>query len=249
MRKNRRFNNCNNGPQNRLIIGAFIVIVGVLSLIQNLGLFDTGQILTFWPVIFICLGILKITQSRHGSGFFVGSVFLTVGSLLTLQNMGLIVFHWREWWPVFLIGAGVAYIFKVINQNAVIDNNSPNYANDVLGNSNAATSTSDFVDITALMSSTKSSHSSVRFQGGELTAIMGSIELDLRTASFENEVVINATTVFGSIEILIPNDWFVVINGVPIMGGMQDESVPPLNSTKRLVVTGAAIMGSVEIKN
>jgi hypothetical protein len=37
---------------------------------------------------------------------------------------------------------------------------------------------------------------------------------------------------------------------VPIMGGIEDSSVPPKGgSTKRLNITGYAVMGGAEIKN
>ena len=78
---------------------------------------------------------------------------------------------------------------------------------------------------------------------------MGGIEIDLRNASIQTEAVLNVFAVWGGISIKIPNDWSVVNNGVAIMGGIDDTSVPNMNANKRLILTGTVIMGGVEIKN
>ena len=107
----------------------------------------------------------------------------------------------------------------------------------------------DSIEIVAVMSGSKTSNASANFQGGEITAIMGSAEVDLRNASIQNEATIQVLSALGGIEIYVPNDWTVVLNGVPILGGMEDHSVPPLTQTKRLHISGVVIMGGVEVKN
>lgn len=248
MKKFRYYQQDRNNPQQRLILGIFVVVVGALALVDNLGLFDTRQFLSFWPTIFIILGVLKISQARKVSGFVFGSLFLGVGTLLTLQSLGFIVFHWREWWPVLIIAAGISTIFRSAgNKKTPVDHNFTNTGK--IGDYNVTPISSDFIEINAIMSGSKSSNGSSNFQGGEITAIMGSVEIDLLHASIQTEATIQVYAVMGSIEIVVPNDWIVVVNGMPILGGIEDHSVPPLNSNKRLTISGVAFMGSVEIKN
>ncbi len=239
-------------PRQRLVLGLFIVIIGALSLVDNLGYFNSQQILSFWPAVFIILGVMKITQARQSAGYVFGTLLLGLGILLTLQNLGVIVFHWRQWWPVLIIGAGVAYMLKGVNmknQSPDMDHARFAAASQSNNDDNVGTSSADTISIVAILSGSKSSNASPHFQGGEVSSFMGGAEIDLRNSSMQNEAVIQVFAVFGSIEIRVPGDWTVVLNGVPILGGIEDHSVPPLNPTKRLVVSGVVIMGSIEIKN
>ncbi|HEX9615098.1 MAG TPA: hypothetical protein VGA55_06310, partial [Bacteroidota bacterium] len=55
---------------------------------------------------------------------------------------------------------------------------------------------------------------------------------------------------WGGVVIRIPEDWTVAVKVAPIMGGVEDSSVPPKGGdAKRLNITGYAIMGGAEIKN
>ena len=74
-------------------------------------------------------------------------------------------------------------------------------------------------------------------------------ELDLRQASMQTEATIHVFAMWGGIQIKVPTDWSVVTNGIPLLGGIEDKSVPTTTSTKRLIIEGYAIMGGVEIKN
>jgi predicted membrane protein len=242
-----RYRHPRHNASQRLILGGFIVLIGVLSLIDNLGIFNTAQILEFWPTVFIVLGVIRISQARGASGFFFGSALLLAGGLLTAESMGYLHISWQQWWPAFIIVAGISYILKGVNQRP-----SSGDVNGLPGDPCQATtlpSSADTIEIFAVMSGSKVSNPSAAFKGGEVTAIMGSAEIDLRSASIQGEAVIQVTAVMGSIEIMVPNDWVVILTGVPILGGIEDHTVPPKESTKRLVISGAAVMGGVEIRN
>lgn len=226
----------NTSSQQRILLGGFILIIGVLSLLDNLAIFSARDILQFWPMVFIALGILKITQSNGRSGPLIGAALISVGTLMTLHNLGWIHFRMREWWPMFLIFAGVMVIFK---GRACKETEA----------SLSSVNSESKIDIVAIMSGNQGKNSSQDFRGGEITAVMGGVELDLRGASIQHEAVLNVWATWGGIEIKIPSDWTVVNNAVAIMGGIDDKSVPAMNSDKRLVITGYAIMGGVEIKN
>jgi hypothetical protein len=81
-------------------------------------------------------------------------------------------------------------------------------------------------------------------------AIMGGGEIDLREARFaEPEVTINAVTVMGGIEITVPQDATVRVNGIGLMGGFDHGSSgtgAPGGPT--IVINGVAIMGGVDVR-
>lgn len=230
----------NASPQQRILLGAFILIIGVLSLVDNLNIFNTRSLLQFWPTVFIVLGALKIVQAKNNSGYLIGGTLITAGIVMTLNRLGFISFNMRDFWPVFLIIGGLLIIFKDRIKNT----------REMTGSNALSSSGSDSkIDVVAVMSGNQGKISSPDFRGGEITAIMGGVELDLRAASIETEAVLNVFAVWGGIVLKVPNDWTIINNGIAIMGGIDDKSVPAMSSGKRLVITGYAIMGGVEIKN
>ena len=211
----------NTSPQQRVVIGAFILIIGVISLVDNLNIFNTRNLLQFWPMIFIVLGGLKIMQANSSSGHLIGASLVLAGILMTLNHLGLISFGMRDFWPVFLIIGGLTVIFK---DRIVHTNSTPGADGELSSGSDSK------IDVIAVMSGNQSKNSSLDFRGGEITAIMGGVELDLRGASLQSEAVINVFSVWGGIVLRVPNDWTVVNNGIAIMAGIDDQTVPAMNS-------------------
>ena len=222
---------------NRVVIGTIILIFGALAFIDNLNFFNTRIILEFWPTVLILIGALKMSRSDTVSGHLIGGGFITVGTLMILQHLGLVYFSSRTWWPLIMIFAGLSIIFK---DRIKADVN----ATTQIGESDENTS-----NLSAIMSGSKSHNSSQNFRGGELTAVMGGIELDLRNASIDGTATLNVFAVWGGIELKVPADWTVVLQGVPILGGIENRTVPPMNRSKILTIQGYAIMGGIEIKN
>ncbi|WP_323145267.1 DUF1707 domain-containing protein [Streptomyces sp. NBC_01565] len=82
-------------------------------------------------------------------------------------------------------------------------------------------------------------------------AFWGGGELDLREASFsQREVVINCFAVMGGIQITVPPGVEVDVRGIGVMGAFDQRGTPgPLQpGAPRVVVTGLAFWGGVEIK-
>jgi len=87
------------------------------------------------------------------------------------------------------------------------------------------------------------------FRGGEINTVMGSVEIDLRQAAIASEAVLTLSIFMGGVEIKVPRDWSVSVNGTPTLGGIEDRTVPPMNPGKRLIIEGSVVMGGVEIDN
>ena len=226
----------NNQPQSRIIIGALLLIFGALALLDNLNIFHAREIFHFWPMVFILVGALKISKSDTTVGYVIGCGFIGLGALLILHHMGIIYFRMRDWWPVFLIFAGLMVIFK----NKV--HNPGQYVKGEIKQDSVC-------DVVAVMSGNKLQNSSQDFRGGEINAIMGGVELDLRSASIQSEATLNVFAMWGGIVLKVPNDWTVISHGSPILGGFDDKTVPPMVNTKKLYIKGYAVMGGVEIIN
>ena len=227
-------------PQQRVVLGFVLAFLGFVFLLDNFHIFDARSILAFWPIAFIVIGGLKLSQARHPGGYAVGGAMVVGGVLLTLSHMGVIEIHWRDWWPVILIVLGLGVIFKGQLRQAA--------QSDATGN-RRETSQDPAVDLTVVMGGSQLKVDSQDFRGGEITVVMGGVELDLRNASIATEATLNVFVAMGGIDIKIPADWAVIVNGIPLMAGVEDKSVPPANPSKRLTITGYLVMGGMEIKN
>lgn len=86
--------------------------------------------------------------------------------------------------------------------------------------------------------------------------VMGGNELDLRHATLSSqETVINAVSVMGGIEIIVPDNVRVIDDGVGLMGGFGIEDDPSCTTRQEALpadapvirVRGLALMGGVSI--
>ena len=227
-------------PEQRLVFGGILAFLGVVFLLDNFHVFDARSVLSFWPVVLIAVGGLKLSQATRPGGQIVGGAFMLIGVLWTLSNMGIISLRWHDWWPMLLIAAGGLVIFRgQVRQDQLF--------NDDGGSSK--TVQDNRLDLTAVMSGHQIKVDSQDFQGGDMTVIMAGVDLDFRNASMTGEATLDVLVTMGGLDIKIPADWSVTVKGIPLLGGIEDKSVPPANPVKRLCITGVLIMGGIQIKN
>ena len=87
------------------------------------------------------------------------------------------------------------------------------------------------------------------FKGAELTAVFGGIKCDLRNARIERDVVITASSVFGGIDILLPEDVNVKVNSNALFGGTDAKKHQNLMDNRYTVyVNSTCIFGGVDVK-
>jgi predicted membrane protein len=220
----------------RLVAGALLISFGILFTLDNMGVLDAGDVLTYWPVILIAVGFLKIVQQPREGQRKVGWVLLAIGVFLQLQILGLT--HMRSAWPFLLVVIGGLLVWRALDRSA---------------DRPTAESSSQLSEF-AVMGGVHRVVESSDFRGGEATAIMGAVELDLRGSTIATSpAVIDAFALWGGIEITVPPEWKVDVKAMPILGGLEnkarstvrDSSVP----AQELVIRGTAIMGGIEIKN
>lgn len=219
----------------QIVLGVSLALLGVVFLLDNLGIIYAGDFWDFLPAILIIFGLGQLVQSRGSSGRVVGLIFVLVGTLLLLDNFRIIRVDLWDYWPLLPVLIGASMIWRAWGAGKAgrpgQEKESEIYAAAILGGVKRASSTTDF-------------------RRGEMTAIMGGCDIDLRQASIQNSpAVINIFAFWGGVDIKVPNDWNVEIQGIPLLGGFEEKTFHPQNGAKRLVVKGYAIMGGVEILN
>lgn len=228
------------GIPSQVIIGLFVIGIGILFLLDNMDIIDFREAFAFWPSVFILIGVIKLLDSQTPNSRFVGAAFIAVGTVLVLNRLGIVSFGVRQLWPLVLIGVGALVIWKALASRRDIDKTAFGKDDDV---------TDSVVNITAVLGGFQRRVSSQNFRGGEITAVMGGCELDLRGASIQGEAVLNVFAAMGGVELKVPTDWTVVLHGAPILGGFDEKTLAPPDGSKRLIVKGYAIMGGVEVRN
>lgn len=236
----------NNRPQHgagQILIGVAVIALGCIFLLENLGVFDFDYTLQFWPVLLMLAGALKLTQSEHSGGKIAGGILIGLGVVLILKSTGLFYISWRTLAPLVLIGLGLVVIFKSAQ------NRRPASMADKLGKDGGALDNDSIISVMALLGGMDRRITSSDFRGGEITAIMGGCELDLRHASIQGEAVLTVFALCGGIEIKVPDDWSVSLQGTPLLGGFSEKTMAVKDSGKRLIIRGYAIMGGLEVRN
>jgi predicted membrane protein len=228
----------------QLLFGLLVTIVGVLFTLDNLGIADAGRYARYWPVGLIAVGLVKLWQSRDGQGgAFAGLIFTMGGAWLLLEAMTVIRISFFDLWPLLLVFFGTYLVWQGFAERPqpVVG------AGTEAGNAAASQAR---ISAAAVLGAVVRGSNSTEFRGGDLTAIMGSCEIDLRRATINGEAVVDVFAMWGGIEIRVPDDWTVDSRIVPLLGGVEDKTRPPQGVTaNRLTLRGIALMGGVEIKN
>jgi len=225
--------------QGRIFWGLILVIVGTLFLLDRLSGFDFGYLIsTYWPVIFIVLGFSMLVGSgfrQLGPGFF----FIVFGVFFLLAELDILKYSaWHYLWPALIILAGLWLLLRPAFRYRSTDKFPDIKENDI--------------DVSAILSGMKRRIESQSFRGGHATAVMGGIEFDFTGAGLDaGKATLDATAIFGGIEIRVPRDWKVVMDVVPILGGSEDKhrAVSDAEAKATLYVKGTAIFGAIVIKD
>ena len=221
-------------PTPQLVFGIIVILLGILFTLDNLGFLQAGQLLRLWPVLLIVFGLMKLSRPSDAPSRLIGLMFATFGALILLRNLDLL--HFKIWalWPLVLVFLGIAMIWQVIQRAKGLPEDKASSLSAV-----------------AIMGGVQRNCTTQDFRGGELTAIMGGCEIDLREAAIQvDEAVLHTFAFWGGIEIKVPEDWTVIVEAIPFLGGFEERTHPPREAQgKVLRVKGFAIMGGVEIRN
>lgn len=231
------------GPGFGFWIGVILVIIGAGSLLDAFGLVEFGDIIrTWWPSLLMLIAVIQLST---GSGSLLGSgILFTIGALFQISRLGYLPGgFWGAFWPIILILIGISFISSRWKKKVIPTDN------ESLGRVSLDGSR---VDRSALFTGLDVRVTSQDFTGGQLEAIFGGVECDMRDAKILGKVAgLSATAIFGGIELRVPQDWNIVVKGTPIFGGIDDKSVmrPHDPNAPMLVVDVTAVFGGVEIRH
>ena len=213
------------------------MVLGLALALDNFGLFQVRNVFRLWPVVLIVIGVTRLSASARHGGRPEGHVMTVIGVGLLLMNFGLLSF--RQALAFFLLAVGGVIVFRAWR------------GADQPGPDALSGETSQRVDAFALLGGVQRVVRGSEFRGGSASAALGGCDIDLRETSIPEgaSAVLDTLAIMGGIEVRVPEDWSVETRGMAVLGGFEDKTRRPLDDRKKLVITGLAVMGGVEVKN
>ncbi|MBQ3318611.1 hypothetical protein IJG76_01170 [Candidatus Saccharibacteria bacterium] len=198
-----------------IIWGVAIIALGVIFGGNALGLFNINVFFDGWWTLFIIIPSLVglVTDKDKISNL----IFLSAGIILLLAAQNVFSFDvaWKAILAIALVVAGIAIIVKSLWKK-----DGDKEVEKKLRDLNDGKSMDSEM---AVFSGSDRTYNGEVFPGANLTAIFGSVDLDLKNAKFTKDTVIKAFCLFGGIDIKVPEDVQVKIKSGFIFGGASDD--------------------------
>jgi hypothetical protein len=211
----------------RAWIGVVVLTIGVLTLLDATGVLNAGDTIgRWWPLAVIGAGVIgMIPRRRVGAG---PAIVVLIGVVLLADQQG-----WTRsdlLGPAILVLVGIGLLAGIRPRRAL-------------------TNQANGRESLALFGGTKIKDRSEHLEHADVSSIFGGATLDLREAHIDREASVDATAVFGGVEVLVPRGWRVKLAGVPIFGGYEDRtrSDAPTADAPTLHVNATAIFGGVNV--
>jgi hypothetical protein len=219
----------------RYWFGAVLLVVGAGLLADQLyPALEFGLWLAkLWPLAIILLGlIVLLTRSSTWIG---GIIIVVFGGILQLATLGIMGDNvWGLLFPALLILVGVLVIFRM--------------GRPVVG---LAGKSGDGFNHFVVFSGVNVRPRIANFRGGSVTAAFGGADIDLRDSALAQEGArLELTAAFGGINLILPTDWKIDIDGIPLFGGWSNKITPSISAEGPVLsVRCLAMFGGIEIKN
>lgn len=220
-----------------ILWGIVLVIIGVIIGLNTIGITDIDIFFDGWWTLFIIVPcFIGLFTNKDKTGNIIG---LLVGVILLLGMQNIIDFNliWKLLLPSIIVIIGLSLIFKNTFNNKI--------NNEIKKLNNKNTKDNEYC---ATFSGQRIDFPNEEFKGATLNSVFGSITCDLRGAKIKEDVVINASSVFGGIDIIVPDDVNIKIKSNSIFGGVNNKKKNNTDKKYTIYVNASCLFGGVDIK-
>lgn len=218
--------------------GIFLIAIGLIIGGNALGITHINIFFDGWWTFFIIIPcFIGLIKDNEKTGSLIG-LLIGIALFLACQNILNFDLIWKLILPTILVVIGLSIIFKDALGGKVSKEIKKLNENRNGENSYCATFAGQNINFDG-----------VNFTGADLTAVFGGVKCDLRNAIINSDVVVNASSTFGGIEIYVPSNVNIKIKSTPIFGGVSNKANTIANEDSHTIyVNGTAVFGGVEIK-
>lgn len=214
-----------------IVWGIIILLIGIIFLGNNFDFWNINIFFDGWWTLFIIIPSFYALFKKEWLSSILG---IFIGLLLLLACQDLIQWHvvGKAFLPIILIVVGISLICKP--KSNLTKNNTKN--------TNTKNSSDSYIGVF----SSNENKVSTNFDGTSIVAIFGGVELDLRDAKIDKDVVIDVVSIFGGADIFLPDNVSVKISGIPLFGGVENKHKDKKGST--VYINYTAIFGGIDLK-
>src|SRR5689334_7318555 len=91
---NRRHCSRETFDQARWIPALILIAIGAAFLLNNLQILPFHDLVQYWPVILIAIGLFRLVDSTQSNERVVGAVLIIIGGFLLAGTLGLYYLSW-----------------------------------------------------------------------------------------------------------------------------------------------------------
>lgn len=224
-----------------ILWGIAFILVGIGFAGNAFGIWNFELFFDGWWTLFIIVPCgISLVQHGPKAGTVIG---LIIGLMFLLSEQNIIrnVSVFQLIVPMIFVAIGVSFIFR--NKTPEFRETKEKFVNFNIPNSGG------MQDFTAVFGARKVNYQNEVFSGASVNAVFGGVEIDLRNAVINENVRINASAIFGGIDIFVPSNVTVKVSSTPIFGGVSNKVPAPYGDAPCILYINAVCMfGGVEIK-
>lgn len=223
-----------------VVWGLLLILIGIGYAGGNLGIWDFNIFFRGWWTLFILVPcIINLIQYGPNGGNIAG---ICVGVVLLLGAQGILAFSMirKLLVPAILILIGLSILLS----------NTKRRITDQQGNQIPFEKTgTGGSDVSGVFDGRKVQYDGQLFEGATVSAVFGGVNMDLRSAVIERDVRIDATAIFGGVEIYVPANVVVKVMSTPVLGGVSNRALAPTEvPCHTLYINATCVFGGVDIK-
>ena len=194
-----------------------------------------GFIADWWPAVLILLGVGGIVRARAARRGQI--VLVAAGVVLLLITLDVV--DSRLLWPVIIIGIGVWFLLGGRAARRPPTAGAPRVEE----------KDENSIDVSALFSTSDQRVTSQSLRSGKVSATFGSVVLDMGGAKPTRDAVLDVDVFMGSVELRVPDEWTVTVNGAPTFGSIEQSrpQPPETDGAPTLTVNASLAFGSLEV--
>ncbi len=237
--------------------GLVLVIIGVIWGLNATGLAQIDIFFPGWWTLFIIIpcfiGLFNKDESKTGD--IIG---LVIGFCLLFASLGWFNFRmvWALIMPLILVAIGLSMMFQGVLKSKVektIKNRRKNSQGDVKGEKK---------EYWATFSSMNLKFRDEKVSDMRLESVFGGLKCNLDGAIIEEDLLIETSSVFGSVALVVPEEVKVEVVSTNIFGGVSDkrkkhhsskeqteEEKDKARKTRTIFVNANCLFGGLEIRN
>lgn len=218
-----------------VIISIFLFIVGILIIGNAFSIWKFNVFFKGWWALFIIIPALESFLFQNGKSASFYALLLGVGIILYNQEIINFDILWKTLLACFIVLIAINLFISIFRKDKVVkarNRSVPLYVG-IFGEADEKVINDNFEGCTCI-------------------SLFGSVDLDLSDLKLKDDIYIKTKSIFGGVDIFLPEGVNVITSGISILGGTENKVKKSSSKEKKKVVNvyieSFCLFGGAEIK-